>query len=381
MSCARRRPGVGLARRWLARRRSKVALEVDRRAALYYRTENLGSEQVSHVASPANIPPELAEIRRAAFDLRQSDPAEAVRVLRRLLRGKGEATPLAHAALAEILLEEFDDIDAALHHFRRFTELAPEIAAGQHGLGRALARAGDVEGARQAFAAAARGLAAAIREAQTAPDHAGIEEAVIGLLDAALDDRELQREHGGSSDPLQIPADLFSWAEAARVFDAEDEDAGDLEDWSRYVNARSEYLAQAEGLEASLAFVSRLSDLVPLPPATRHRVLWGLHERHGDLAVAASEALAAIDAEPGGIDPEEALRAAELLESTGNAGQALPMLERAHRSVSDALADRRLPAEIAAELREARTALADRLGRATAGGPLVTLGGSLGRRR
>lgn len=333
------------------------------------------------MASPGPIPPELAEIRRAAFDLRQTDPAEAVRVLRRLLRGQGEALPLAHAALAEILLDEFDDVDAALHHFGRFVELAPEVAAGHQGLGRALVKAGDARGAHEAFSAAAERLAATIRGAMASPEPAGVEEAVLALLDLALDDRELRRELVVELPPLPVADDLLEWAESQRVFDSDEDAPGELEDWSRYAGARAELAAQDAGTDAALAHLDRISTLVPLPAATRHRLRSLVQERHGTADAAADEALAAIASEPAGIDPDEALRATDLLDSVGRTREAVPVLERAHRSVLDALGGAGLPADVTRELTDARDALRDRLARASAGGPLVTLGGSLGRSR
>src|SRR5438552_18848596 len=80
----------------------------------------------------------LDEIRRAAFELRLTDPQEAVRVLRRAAGKGGEAEVLARGALGEIYLEELGDLDGAEHEFRRVLQLAPGLAAAELGLARTL---------------------------------------------------------------------------------------------------------------------------------------------------------------------------------------------------------------------------------------------------
>src|SRR5947209_13832356 len=100
----------------------------------------------------------LDDIRRAAFELRQTDPQKAIRILRKAAQEGGEAEVLARGALGEIYLEEFGDLDGAEHEFRRVLQLAPNLSAAQIGLGRARREAGDKKGAATAFERALEGL-------------------------------------------------------------------------------------------------------------------------------------------------------------------------------------------------------------------------------
>jgi hypothetical protein len=72
----------------------------------------------------------LDDIRRAAFELRQTDPQEAVRVLRQAAAQGGEAEVLARGALGEIYLEEFGDLDGAESEFRKVLQAAPRRRSG-----------------------------------------------------------------------------------------------------------------------------------------------------------------------------------------------------------------------------------------------------------
>src|SRR5438128_10080092 len=105
----------------------------------------------------------LDDIRHAAFELRQQDPQEAIKVLRRAAQQGGEAEVLARGALGEIYLDEFGDLDGAEHEFRRVLQLAPGLTAAAVGLARTRREAGHVKGAAAAFLRAPRGLAAARR--------------------------------------------------------------------------------------------------------------------------------------------------------------------------------------------------------------------------
>src|SRR5438128_2139298 len=73
----------------------------------------------------------LDDIRRAAFELRQTDPQEAIRILRRAAQQGGEAEVLARGALGEIYLDELGDLDGAEHEFRRVLQLAPGLSAAE----------------------------------------------------------------------------------------------------------------------------------------------------------------------------------------------------------------------------------------------------------
>src|SRR4051812_41462713 len=100
---------------------------------------------------PASRMAVLDDIRHAAFELRQDDPQEAVRVLRKAAQEGGEAEVLARGALGEIYLEEFGDLDGAEHEFRRVLQLAPGLSAAEIGLARTRQQAGDARGAEAGF--------------------------------------------------------------------------------------------------------------------------------------------------------------------------------------------------------------------------------------
>src|SRR6059058_808331 len=104
----------------------------------------------------------LDDIRHAAFELRQTDPQEAIRILRRAAQQGGEAEVLARGALGEIYLEELGDLDGAEHEFRRVLQLVPGLAAAELGLARTLREAGDYDEAEQRFASC---LATLLRDA------------------------------------------------------------------------------------------------------------------------------------------------------------------------------------------------------------------------
>src|SRR5437773_12336436 len=100
----------------------------------------------------------LDDIRRAAFELRETNPQEAVRVLRRAAQQGGEAEVLARGALGELYLDEFGDLDGAEHEFRRVLQLAPGLTAAEIGLARARRQSGDLKGAETGFFRACEGV-------------------------------------------------------------------------------------------------------------------------------------------------------------------------------------------------------------------------------
>src|SRR5205823_3253468 len=121
----------------------------------------------------------IDDIRRAAFDLRRSDPQEAVRVLRKAAAEGGEAEVLARGALGEIYLEEFGDLDGAEAEFRKVLKAAPGLAAAEIGLARTRREAGNFEEADAGFSRAIEGLSrdlAGFREEKELPP--GVEEVV-----------------------------------------------------------------------------------------------------------------------------------------------------------------------------------------------------------
>jgi len=167
----------------------------------------------------------LDDIRHAAFELRQRDPQEAIRVLRRAAQEGGEAEVLARGALGEIYLDEFGDLDGAEHEFRRVLQLAPGLTAAEIGLARTRRQAGDFKGAEMAFIRAVEGLSRDIRgfrEAETLPE--GVEEVVLTLLETAVELAELRR---GAA---QLDEEILAWAAAQKLFDEE----GDKDDWVRF---------------------------------------------------------------------------------------------------------------------------------------------------
>jgi tetratricopeptide (TPR) repeat protein len=167
----------------------------------------------------------LEDIRQAAFELRQTDPQEAVRVLRRAAQQGGEAEVLARGALGEIYLDEFGDLDGAEHEFRRVLQLAPGLTAAEIGLARTRREAGDLKGAEMAFLRAIEGLSRdlrAFREAESLPE--GAEEVVLTLLEIAVELAEVRK----GAVPLQ--EEVLSWAASRKLFDAE----GDRDDWVRF---------------------------------------------------------------------------------------------------------------------------------------------------
>jgi tetratricopeptide (TPR) repeat protein len=187
-----------------------------------------------------DVDPEiLAGIRRAAFELRTTDPQAAVRVLRRTAAAGGAAEVLARGALGEIYLEELGDLDGAEHEYRRVLALAPGLAAAELGLARVLRESGASSEAGEHYRAAIASLAGEVasfrdRAASGQAIPPGAEEVVLTLLEAAVEARL-----GG------IPFDesLLDWAVAERLFDALSDDEGDpVEDWFRFHSLRARLL-------------------------------------------------------------------------------------------------------------------------------------------
>src|SRR2546428_8247822 len=164
---------------------------------------------MSHI-SPQVDAQVLADIRRAAFELRQTDPQEAVRLLRRAAATGGGAEVLALGALGEIYLEEFGDLDGAEHEFRAVLHAVPGLPAAELGLARVLHEAGDQRGELQALGRAIEGLSrdvAGFRERKAAGEAlpAGVEEGGLTLLEVGLERAQLDPDH-------PIDQDLLRWA-------------------------------------------------------------------------------------------------------------------------------------------------------------------------
>src|SRR5438128_5493795 len=205
---------------------------------------------MSHI-DPQVDPEVLADIRRAAFELRQTDPQEAVRLLRRAAATGGGAEVLARGALGEIYLEEFGDLDGAEHEFRTVLHAVPGLPAAELGLARVLHEAGDRRGELQALGRAVEGLSrdvAGFRERKAAgePLPAGVEEVVLTLLEVAL-------ERAGIDPQTRLDEDLLRWAAEERLFDAlHEEDEDPQEDWVRFHSLWTR-LRQLEGRAAEAA--------------------------------------------------------------------------------------------------------------------------------
>jgi tetratricopeptide (TPR) repeat protein len=289
---------------------------------------------------------DLDEVRRAAFELRQRDPAEAVKVLRRLIRKGGEIEPLAHGALGEILLEEFADYDGAIHHYQRLLQLVPRIAAGALGLARAHARNGEQGPAQDAYELAVTELVAlanAARAGKGGEDAAGADEAILTALEAAVEERELCRDEGAGSPRTKVDPALLDWAEEAELFD-EPEDPEDFDDWIRFAQLRG-LLATLEGnLSEGLQHIERIG--AEFPTGIRASLRSLLYEAARDYERAADEALAGARAAELPLDPEGAFRCAALLAEVKRIPDARAVLE----SLRTRLREEDLPEELRDEL-------------------------------
>jgi len=241
-------------------------------------------------------PQVLADIRRAAFELRLTDPGEAVRVLRRVAALGGGAEVLARGALGEIYLEEFSDLDGAEHEFRAVLRAVPGLPAAELGLARVLHETGDRRGELDALGRAIAGFSrdiAGFREAaaagETLPD--GAEEVVLTLLEIVV---ERARLDSGT----RIDEDLLRWAAEQRLFDALDaEDVAPHEDWVRFHALWSQFrqlTGRAAEAPQSLAAAEAAGQLPPRDAAALRR---DALEAAGDPAGAAAESkrLAALE--------------------------------------------------------------------------------------
>jgi hypothetical protein len=316
----------------------------------------------------------LDTLRHAAYELRATDPSEAVKVLRRLVKQGGEVEGLAHGALGEILLDEFEDVDAAIHHFQRLVTLAPALPAGHHGLARALAVQGDVAAAHREFVLAAEGLAAILDDARTATSDVlppGLEEGLLTLYAIGDEVRAL----GRSAAPVE--GRFGDWAEAERLFDSPEEDPDDEdddEDWLRYGVARVSEDARAGGLDAGLAAASRIAALVPFGRARASLLRSHAFELAERFDEAASAALAGVGDLDGVFEFDEVARAAALLDRAGRGAEAKALLLRLGARLRRAIDDDDHEEEEQAALEE-MLALVEGLASET-GPKLVSLGRS-----
>jgi tetratricopeptide (TPR) repeat protein len=186
-----------------------------------------------------DVDPEiLAEIRRAALELRTTDPQAAVRVLRRVAADGGAAEVLARGALGEIYFEELGDLDGAEHEYRQVLALAPGLAAAELGLARVLQETGAKSESQAHYRAAVASLekdVGSFRDASAAgqPVPPGAEEVVLTLLEAAIEAQQ------------RLDDSLLDWAVRERLFDALSGEEGDpAEDWFRFHSLRAQLLWQ-----------------------------------------------------------------------------------------------------------------------------------------
>jgi tetratricopeptide (TPR) repeat protein len=264
----------------------------------------------------------LDEIRHAAFELRRTDPQEAVRVLRRAAASGGDAEVLARGALGEIYLEEFGDLDGAESEFRKVLAAAPGLAAAQIGLARTRREAGDFPEADACFVRALEGLShdlAGFRDGKELPP--GAEEVVLTVLEVAVELAEL-RAASGHDKELSVPLDeeLLQWAATGKLFDAE----GDLDDWIRFHSLWTQLRLLSGRAEEALAAVREAERGGELPPPESARLLSLSFEDLGDQPRAGAEARRRLELLPAPWPLGEVVRAAHLL---GPAGREL--LEKA----------------------------------------------------
>lgn len=315
----------------------------------------------------AEVKRALDQIRRAAFELRHTDPNEAARLLRRVVRQGGETEALAHGALGELLMDVFDDVDGALHHFRKLLSLAPGLPAGELGLARALVRNGQAEDALDAYLRSLAGLETFIRACRDANEPApGVEEAVLTALELSVEARELAREHPTSQRLPEPDTSLLQWAEDERLFDADD-DPFDTLDWERFAALRATLAALEGQLETALTDVSRVTALVPLPTESAHRIRSQVFEAAGDARRAADEGRLGLG-DFSQASADELWRVVGLFEQTEREDDAGALLKAARPAIEAWVVD----GEDLAEQRQLLQEIDERL--RSYGPTLVTLG-------
>jgi hypothetical protein len=304
---------------------------------------------MSHI-DPQVDPEVLADIRRAAFELRQTDPHEAVRLLRRAAASGGGAEVLARGALGEIYLDEFGDLDGAEHEFRSVLQAVPGLPAAELGLARVLHETGDRRGEMQALGRALEGLSrdvAGFRERKAAGEAlpAGAEEVVLTMLEVAVDRAHL--------DPDQrIDEDLLRWAAQERLFDAlREEDEDPQQDWVRFHSLWTQLRQLSGRPEEAARALAEAEEAGQLPARAAAALRRDALEETGEVEDAAAQARRVIeldsqsDGAAGGPAPIDVLRAAALTSVAGDESSAAAMLQRAlaraEAELPDAPPDRR----------------------------------------
>ena len=262
----------------------------------------------------------LDDIRQAAFELRLTDPQEAVRVLRRAAAQGGEAEVLARGALGEIYLEEFGDLDGAESEFRKVLAAAPGLAAAEIGLARTRREAGDFQQADAGFVRALTSLQKDVGEFGKEPPP-GAEEVVLTLLEIAIELAEMRGASGHDKDiSVPLDEDVLQWAGSERLFDNED----DHDDWMRFHALWTQLRLLTGRPEESLAALREAERQGQLPSAEAARLVSLALEDLGDLPRAGAEAKRMLELLDAPWPLGEVVRAAHLLGDSGR-----PLLERA----------------------------------------------------
>jgi hypothetical protein len=295
----------------------------------------------------------LAEIRRAAFDLRRTDPQAAVRVLRNVASKGGGTELLARGALAEIYLEEFGDLDAAEAEFRAVLKGAPGLPAAELGLGRTLRESGRLTEADRCLVSALDGFSRDVAElrqragepegeataaAQDSELAEGAEEAVLVLLEVAVELAEL-RHQIGENGSVAVPLDesLLLWARKTRLFDALDEP----DDWIRFHLLWTRLRVHTGRAAEAAAVLAAAEAGGELPAAEAARLRSEVLEEAGDLPGALLEArrLLEIERTAGRLyRPDDVSHLAGLLQATGDEAAAKAVLHEALAQAERALA-------------------------------------------
>jgi tetratricopeptide (TPR) repeat protein len=226
-----------------------------------------------------DVDPEiLAEIRRAALDLRTTDPQAAVRVLRRAAASGGAAEVLARGALGEIYLEELGDLDGAEHEYRQVLALAPGLAAAELGLARVLRETGANGDAQDHYRAAIASLekeVASFRDGAAAGQAVppGAEEVVLTLLEAGVEGQQ------------RVDDALLDWAVRERLFDALSGEEGDpAEDWFRFHSLRARLLwGQGRREDSAQAYAVAVAILQQAIAAAEARLAGASSEERSNL--------------------------------------------------------------------------------------------------
>jgi tetratricopeptide (TPR) repeat protein len=255
----------------------------------------------------------LDDIRQAAFELRQTDPQEAVRVLRRAAAQGGDAEVLARGALGEIYLEEFGDLDGAEAEFKRVLQAAPGLAAAEIGLARTRREGGNFPEADAGFARAIEGLMKDVAGFGKEPPP-GAEEVVLTLLEVTIELAEL-RAAAGHDKKVSVPLneDILQWAATEKLFDSE----GDQDDWIRFHALWTRLRLLTGRPEEALAAVREAERQGQLPAPEAARLVSLALEDLGDLPRAGAEAKRMLAMLPAPWPLGDLARAAHLLGPAG----------------------------------------------------------------